>query len=596
MLRLKTGFISGMVILLLAVMAGCGSKTRVSDETADNILDEKKALENDFAVALIDSSRAVNISDLFKRINASSMLRSGGILDSSTYFDTLQSIILDTIISLEAKNMDLSRDFNLYWLYSDRFRSLYIEYLYRKLILDSLKADSAQVDSFYLAHPEKFTLKEQVHIRHLMIAPAKMKSGPDSALYWGMADAQLDSVARVQIDDLAARVKAGEDLGTLARQYSMHEESREIGGDLGFIGRGMYILDFEKAVFALDSGQISEPFRSNDGWHIAEALERIDSGLVKLEGRYYDIAEKDLKTEFARNRSLFFIDSLYQDAQFEFNDSALMRPVLEVAPETWAATVNVNDTIWFVRLPIMFADFQKQRGLDSLSLTDKHEAMKIIARPLLIIRAGDELGYGDDEEVVAQKQELWDKYTRAMVIQEGESRGYVPPDSLIEDYYNKNIEKYIIKKPVKVQHIIVEDSLFGEFLRDQALSGIDFLDLAQEHYPGAQEIRRAAADLGYIGPDEMSPEFYDAAMRTPVGDISHPVKTEWGYHIIKVLDKKLNLGLDQVRGEISTLLIEENAKAIKAAWRERLLSKHNVTYFLDKAARLNIASLKERRK
>ncbi|MCP4705351.1 MAG: hypothetical protein GY865_12135, partial [candidate division Zixibacteria bacterium] len=165
-----------------------------------------------------------------------------------------------------------------------------------------------------------------------------------------------------------------------------------------------------------------------------------------------------------------------------------------------------------------------------------------------------------------------------------------------EAYYNENIDEFIIKKPVNVQHIIVEDSIFGEFLRDQAISGVDFLDLAKEHYPGAEEIRVAAADLGYIGKGEMPDEFFNAAMRTGKGTVSHPVKTEWGYHIIYVVDKQINKTLEQVHSKISSHLRKQHQIEVRKNWQQDLMSGHNITYYLDTLKRLKLPPNVERNK
>jgi peptidyl-prolyl cis-trans isomerase SurA len=73
---------------------------------------------------------------------------------------------------------------------------------------------------------------------------------------------------------LSDRIKKGEDLGELARQLSDDTASKNAGGDLGFQPSGVFAPEFEKALDALKPGQVSPPFRTQFGWHVAQVLER----------------------------------------------------------------------------------------------------------------------------------------------------------------------------------------------------------------------------------------------------------------------------------------------------------------------------------
>ena len=71
--------------------------------------------------------------------------------------------------------------------------------------------------------------------------------------------------------------------------------------------------------------------------------------------------------------------------------------------------------------------------------------------------------------------------------------------------------------------------------------------MARRYYPGEPEIREVAYNLDYIGPEDMGPAFYEAADGLEVGQISHPVKTNWGYHIIRLMSRKEDKTLKQVK-------------------------------------------------
>ena len=64
------------------------------------------------------------------------------------------------------------------------------------------------------------------------------------------------------------------DFGELAIQYSDDPGSGVQGGDLGWAGRGRYVLEFDEAAFSLEIGEISQPVQTTFGYHIIEVLER----------------------------------------------------------------------------------------------------------------------------------------------------------------------------------------------------------------------------------------------------------------------------------------------------------------------------------
>ena len=70
---------------------------------------------------------------------------------------------------------------------------------------------------------------------------------------------------------LLERIKKGEDFGKLAQEFSL-DGSRRRDGDLGSFGRGRMVKPFENAAFSLQVGQVSEPVKSEFGWHLIKRL------------------------------------------------------------------------------------------------------------------------------------------------------------------------------------------------------------------------------------------------------------------------------------------------------------------------------------
>lgn len=67
--------------------------------------------------------------------------------------------------------------------------------------------------------------------------------------------------------NLKERIIAGEAFGTIAAENSICPSARN-GGDLGFFGRGQMVREFEDAAFGLNVGEISDPVKTNFGWHL----------------------------------------------------------------------------------------------------------------------------------------------------------------------------------------------------------------------------------------------------------------------------------------------------------------------------------------
>jgi len=88
---------------------------------------------------------------------------------------------------------------------------------------------------------------------------------------------------------------------------------------------------------------------------------------------------------------------------------------------------------------------------------------------------------------------------------------------------------------VRASHILVRDEETANKLKAELDNGADFAKLAKKH--SMCPSGRQGGDLGFFGKGQMIKEFEDAAFSLPVGVVSAPVKTEFGYHLILVTKK-----------------------------------------------------------
>jgi hypothetical protein len=83
-----------------------------------------------------------------------------------------------------------------------------------------------------------------------------------------------DDATKALAEELRQRILAGEDFATLAKEYSEDPGSAVNGGDLGWFGRGMMVAPFETAAFSLTVGAVSEPVKTDFGYHIIKVTEK----------------------------------------------------------------------------------------------------------------------------------------------------------------------------------------------------------------------------------------------------------------------------------------------------------------------------------
>jgi peptidyl-prolyl cis-trans isomerase C len=116
--------------------------------------------------------------------------------------------------------------------------------------------------------------------------------------------------------------------------------------------------------------------------------------------------------------------------------------------------------------------------------------------------------------------------------------------------YNEAIKQTPNEQEVRARHILVATEGEAKDIEAQLKSGADFATLAKQKSkdPGAAE----GGELGYFTKDQMVPEFAEAAFKLDKGQISDPVKTQFGWHVIEVEDKRIKPTptYDEVKGQL----------------------------------------------
>ena len=139
---------------------------------------------------------------------------------------------------------------------------------------------------------EREQIVRQQRLRHILIRPGGRA---------GLSEADAAELAA----QLHARLNAGEDFEKIARAHSADQLSGERGGALGWVNPGDFPPEFERAARALPLGRVSEPVRSQAGYHLIEALERRDNDISR------ELAAKRARRVIFRRKAAEFYDNWY---------------------------------------------------------------------------------------------------------------------------------------------------------------------------------------------------------------------------------------------------------------------------------------------
>src|SRR5919198_2790047 len=183
----------------------------------------------------------------------------------------------------------------------------------------------------------------------------------------------------------------------------------------------------------------------------------------------------------------------------------------------------------------------------------------------LLYEEGRGAGYDRDEDIERQVNDL----RKRLVVQRVMRQYQTPPtitDEQVRAYYDQNPTLYSTTQ-IQASHILVKDEATArEILAEVKAHPEKFADLAREKSTDTTSAKKGG-DLGIFGQGRMVPEFERAAFALKPGEISDVVKTQYGYHIIAVTDRKegdrrpFDQVKEQIRATLRTKGLQEQVQA-----------------------------------
>jgi peptidyl-prolyl cis-trans isomerase D len=355
--------------------------------------DEKGLFVSDMAVDnYIRNIEQFQIDGQFSNEKMQTLLRNAG-LTLKDYRDSLKSqfvlgqsrsgLIASAFVSDVEQNEILALD--------RQTRSFGMATVFKRDYLDDIAVSEEEIAERYEANKEAYKKPENVNVSYLLLDRATLQERiqvnekeletlyeSEKNQYQGeeqraashilikISDERNEAAALEQITAIQQRLANGEKFEDLAKELSEDEGSAQNGGDLGLSGRGVYVSDFETALFALTNGQISAPVKTEFGYHLIR-LDRIDTSDIPS----YDEMHSMLESRLAKQK----IDQLYASLSEQLADITYSSPDLKEAADALDLSVQTLAGVSARTDHSLFSSKKIQKVLFSNELVvDKHNS------------------------------------------------------------------------------------------------------------------------------------------------------------------------------------------------------------------------------
>jgi len=178
-----------------------------------------------------------------------------------------------------------------------------------------------------------------------------------------------------------------------------------------------------------------------------------------------------------------------------------------------------------------------------------------------------------DSEVKALIDEAIRKVLIAKVIEDEAKKSIPVSEDDVKTYFEQNKDRYLVPEMVRASHILTSTEEEAKKAKEELDAGVDFAEVARKYSKDLTKDR--GGDLGYFKKGQMIPEFEKTAFALEIGQISDLVKSRFGYHIIKLGDRKpaTYRQFEEVKSNIRNLLSRNNQREAFDEFANKLKAK-----------------------
>ena len=426
----------------------------------------------------------------------------------------------------------------------------------RKL-LDQITVEEADAKKYYEDNKKSFTEPDQYHLF------------------------QISTDTKEKADAIAKDINGGKSFIEIAKASSI-DDSKSNGGDRGFVSVDDIAPEISSAIISLEKDKISAPIKIDDDLFVIVKYTEKKTGIIKP----FDTVSAQIRRDIAGEKQVETFKAEIERLKKLYNFS-LDKNVAETIRKESLTEAELNAVVakydgkeikvaeiykdleqipTFIRPQVLggegLNDFLDQHFARVLSLLDSEKNFDTYSK--------------DNPAVVADVtrrtlvKALFDKILNPVTVSDDE----------IKEFYNKNLSNFASPAQTHAHHILVKEEETAKSLMatlEKEPTKFEEIAKASSICPSGSQ----GGDLGNFGEGQMVPEFENACKSAEIGKISGPVKTQFGYHIIRV-DSRTPAGtmkLEDVKENIRNQMLPQKQKEVFDAYVESLRKEFNVKVY-----------------
>lgn len=485
----------------------------------------------------------VTVEQVEAAFNESHQGHSAFLAGQGAVRELLEKVIDKQLLLQEAKRVELDQDPQIDHAV-ERLRAVRAsEKFYRDKVTDAVKISDEAVAEAYKRSGDRF------QARHILV---ESREAAEKAL---------------------SRVKAGADFGEVAIEVSQANTASK-GGYLGVIRYGQLEPELEEKLWPLQTGEVSAPFETSEGWNLLYVVERKSAEeLPPLEK-----VKTQLNGILTKRETKRLQDQLYRELESRWKpqlDEEILKSIVAARNKgdlkSDAAIVTIGDDKIPIAQLLPRLDFEKMQKLaNAVASRAVRNMLDADILAILIRKEALAQGYGQRAEIEKEAEALRDRMATELLLDRVTFAKLEASDDDAKAYWQSHAEKFTEPAAVKLSVIFMTPESEANKVFAELKAGADFAVMARkisEHRPSAD----LGGDLGWTSKGRLQPEIEKVAFSLKAGELGMtPIQD--GYMIVRVDGTKPERlkPFTEAKEQAKELALQEKARATLKVWITKL--------------------------